>query len=132
MDKSLLVYDALYCILFKKQKLIKDDPESNWREALAYYRLWSTSQSNGLDKLESQLYLDRSEWLNTFIWQYPQDKVEFIIGKLGSVVFLSNQTLLDLEKKVKVWKQGSWGHTYSLAERLHSKVRSELVISVNG
>jgi hypothetical protein len=83
----------LSCTIFKKQKLIKDDPNSNLKDALAHYRLWSMSQSNGLDKLESQLYLDDSEWLNPFIWQYSHDTAEVLTGKLGNVAALSDHTL---------------------------------------
>jgi hypothetical protein len=131
-NKGLLVYDALTCTLFKRQKLLKDMAGSNYKEALEHYQLWSMSESNGFDKLEGQLNLEESEELNTFVWDYPRETVEALTGKLGGVLSLTEATLSKFESKIKEWKSAPWGHAESVAESFRQRIKPGLLVNATG
>jgi len=58
-NRALLVYDVLFCTIYRKQETLKGNPANSiTTEACDYYKLWSMSQSQEIDKLSTLLNLD--------------------------------------------------------------------------
>lgn len=82
-SQYLLAMDTAKCIIGRREKAISREPNSKWKGACDYYKLWSMSGYLGQQKFRSSTNYDRpGSDDHTLLYRYPQSFSEGLIGKV--------------------------------------------------